>query len=863
MTRPLRFGLLTQLLTGFAGGGLFVALLLGFGDRMLQQSSAHLVTTLENHVRPLAALHQLQSSLTTLRNRELELSTQKDVFGMQTQVGAMRSTLREIDSAIHALTTQINAGAPGNSVRLERHWSSYRSHLTRQIQSASDMDLRGLTQTNPLMSQQSFLAVQATLADAALATEKSADNAYQATMRLQEGQRRGFFALVMLGSVILAAGLAWSGRTVVRRIKMLRDHADKLAHGQNNDGAGDIAVGGQDEITELAQVFQSMRNQVLHREAALQLARLNLEDRVQARTADLQNANNQLVLFSHVFEQSPVGILLTSLKGQIEFANPAFSRIMGVAPETLQRRSLEELLCGSDLSSAMPMIQRVLGTGHPWEFERRSRRISDSTEYWERMRLISVKDEQGQASHFLLSCEDITLAREQQEKIAYQANYDALTALPNRVLAQYRLGQVIGRARRDGSKAAVMFIDLDHFKQINDTLGHDAGDLLLQQAAERLRAAVRHEDTVARLGGDEFLIIVGDLSHGDDASGVAEQILQAFKPIFSIQERDLICSPSIGIAVYPDDGLDATVLQRNADLAMYEAKEGGRATFRFFNQAIHDVSLQRLEIGRRLRGALERGELSLVFHPLVSAISGCVVGSEALLRWHHPELGEIMPDTFIPIAEQNGLIVDIGNWVLREACAVAARWSDKHAGFVMAVNVSPRQFRAKGFVDTVRRCIAEFHLAPNQLEIEITEGLLLGNQSDVRELIQQLHQTGVRLSMDDFGTGYSSLSYLREFPFHTIKIDKSFIRDVSDDRSDRALVVAAVRMAQAMGLQIIAEGVETDEQWSFLAEQDCDVLQGYRFGKPITGAEFDSVWLNASIPLPTLKSKGEAILAKV
>jgi EAL domain-containing protein (putative c-di-GMP-specific phosphodiesterase class I) len=292
------------------------------------------------------------------------------------------------------------------------------------------------------------------------------------------------------------------------------------------------------------------------------------------------------------------------------------------------------------------------------------------------------------------------------------------------------------------------------------------------------------------------------------------------------------------------------VLLRNADLAMYEAKDSGRNMYRFYNRSIHDLSLQRLEVGRCLRGALERQELHVVYHPLVRADSGAIIGAEALLRWNSPELGSVEPSTFIPVAEQSGLIVDLGRWVLREACATLARWRLDQSGFVMAVNVSPRQFRSSGFIAMVRECLAEFQVPPHQLEIEITEGLLLRNQGEVKVILEELHALGVRLSMDDFGTGYSSLSYLREFPFHTVKIDRSFIHDVSEDRNDRALVIAAVRMAQALGLQIIAEGVETDEQWSFLAAQDCDILQGFRFGIPVTESNFGKTWINARVTLP-------------
>jgi EAL domain-containing protein (putative c-di-GMP-specific phosphodiesterase class I) len=377
--------------------------------------------------------------------------------------------------------------------------------------------------------------------------------------------------------------------------------------------------------------------------------------------------------------------------------------------------------------------------------------------------------------------------------------------------------------------------------------------------AQRLVQSVRGDDVVARLGGDEFLVVAGSLDHGDEAAAIAEKIIAAFSAPFVVGERELVTSPSIGIAVYPDDGTEPMVLLRNADLAMYEAKDSGRNMYRFYNRAIHDLSLQRLEVGRCLRGALERQELHVVYHPLVRADSGAIIGAEALLRWTSPELGVVEPSTFIPVAEQSGLIVDLGRWVLREACATLARWQMHQQGFVMAVNVSPRQFRSSGFIAMVKDCLAEFRVPAHQLEIEITEGLLMRNQGEVKLILEELHALGVRLSMDDFGTGYSSLSYLREFPFHTVKIDRSFIHDVSEDPNDRALVVAAVRMAQALGLQIIAEGVETDEQWSFLAAQDCDILQGFRFGIPVTESHFGKTWVNARVSLPEGEKRTKSV----
>ena len=844
MKLPTRFGLLPQLLLGFVGAGILVVVLLWAGNRMLERSSERLVTTLERHVRPLARLHSLQSRLGGLRNLELELGHLEDVFALQSQVTRLRSEITDLDTEIGKFSVTLGQNSPKEAERLGGHWRDYRSRLDEQARLAAEMDLAAVRAITSSGSYLPYLSIQALLNEVADQTEAAADLAYRKATIDQAEQRWDFLKLVLIGGMVIFTGLAYSGRTVVRRISILSEHAKKLATGVES---GRIEVTSQDEIGDLAQAFSAMRQQVLTREAALRAAQADLERRVQERTADLKSANRRLVRFSQVVEQNPVGIMVARIGGLVEFVNPAYCRITGSSADELLEQPLIEVIRVADSLDADNAL-RVASGGGIWELEQPSRRGDEA--YWERLRLGAVLDERGRATHLLLSREDITEQRVQMEKITYQAHYDLLTGLPNRVLANDRLVQAVSRARRDGGRAATMFIDLDNFKEVNDTLGHATGDTLLRQVAQRLLGAVRRDDVVARLGGDEFLIVASGLTYGDEAAAIAEKVIAAFTEVFRVDERELNTSPSIGIAIYPDDGTEPTVLLRNADLAMYEAKDSGRNMYRFYNRTIHDLSLQRLEIGRCLRGALERQELHVVYHPLVRADDGRIVGAEALLRWNSPELGEVQPALFIPVAEQNGLIVDLGRWVLREACATLARWRLRQQEFVMAVNVSPRQFKSSGFVAMVKDCLNEFQVPPERLEIEITEGLLLRNQDEVRAILEELHALGVRLSMDDFGTGYSSLSYLREFPFHTVKIDRTFIRDVSEDRSDRALVIAAVRMAQALGLQIIAEGVETDEQWSFLVGQDCDILQGFRFGLPVTESHFGKTWVNARVSLP-------------
>ncbi|WP_181179147.1 putative bifunctional diguanylate cyclase/phosphodiesterase [Methylibium rhizosphaerae] len=454
---------------------------------------------------------------------------------------------------------------------------------------------------------------------------------------------------------------------------------------------------------------------------------------------------------------------------------------------------------------------------------------------------------------------EIDERRRAEQRLAHQAQYDSLTDLPNRMLAMDRLSQAMLAAQRGGHHVVLIFLDLDDFKKVNDTLGHPAGDALLVQAAARLRHAVRAGDTVARHGGDEFLVILGGLTAPEDAEVIAEKILRAFAPPFSVGENEVVVSPSLGLAVYPDDGDEGSLLLRNADLAMYDAKDSGRNTFRYFNQQVHDSSVQRLAIEHSLRSAASRDEFELVYQPLVAAAGGQVVGAEALLRWRSAEHGYVLPDHFISVAEHTGLIVDIGDWVLRTACEQLRAWHDAGwSGLHMAVNVSPRQFRGDRLLRSVRECLAVHRFAPGGLQVEVTEGLLIRNQPEVHDMLAALSGLGVRLAMDDFGTGYSSLSYLKRFPFDAIKIDRGFVRDVASDPDDRALVIAAIRMGKGLGLSVVAEGVETEQQRAFLAEQGCDVLQGFLFGAPLPADAFAQRWLGSTVRTAPLSARTPA-----
>lgn len=436
---------------------------------------------------------------------------------------------------------------------------------------------------------------------------------------------------------------------------------------------------------------------------------------------------------------------------------------------------------------------------------------------------------------------EINDRRQDQERIYWLAHYDALTGLPNRTLLAERSRQAIEAAQQHQTSLAVIFLDLDHFKHVNDSLGHSVGDALLVAIAKRLRSVVRDKDTVCRLGGDEFILLLPG-ANAQGAERVAQKLLQASRQAYQIDHHELSMEPSMGIAVFPDDGTDFDTLIQRADVAMYRAKLDGRNTYSFFTPQMQAQSLRALQLENALRRALERDQFSLVYQPQICIATGQVKSVEALLRWCHPELGTIAPDEFIRIAEESGQILPIGEWVLRTALAQLQAWRMQGLQLqTMAVNLSAVQFRQPQLPELVTRILAESCLPPDSLELELTEGVAMEDPRAAIATMDQLHARGVRLSMDDFGTGYSSLSQLKRFPIYKLKIDRSFVCDLGDDANDRAIVSAIVRMAQALGMQTTAEGVETEDQLNFLREQGCTEVQGYYCGRPMPAAQLQAL----------------------
>jgi diguanylate cyclase (GGDEF)-like protein/PAS domain S-box-containing protein len=548
---------------------------------------------------------------------------------------------------------------------------------------------------------------------------------------------------------------------------------------------------------------------------------------------------------SQAIEQSPVSVMITDVDARIEYVNNAFEKVTGYKMAEMLGKNSRILKSGKMPEQFYQEMWQTLTSGKAWWGEVMNRKKNGEL-YWESAHIAPVLDESGSIRNYLAVREDITLRKQQEEKILHQAHFDALTDLPNRFLSLDRLSQLISEAQRNAELVAVLFLDLDDFKRINDTLGHDIGDKLLIESSDRLQSEIRSGDTVGRLGGDEFIILLGRLSNVADAIPVVDNLLNIFRDSFKIDGRELVLTASIGISIYPNDGDSPSELLRNADSAMYCSKDEGRNTYSYFTKAMNQNVSRRLALEEQMHGALDRGEFKLLYQPKIDIGSRKIIGVEALLRWHNPALGDVSPDEFISIAEQTGLIVPIGEFVLTEALNMNKRWKDECKEiFTVAVNLSPRQFRDPNLVSFIENAMNLSGTLGKSLELEITEGVLMSGHGYIDKALADINELGVSIAMDDFGTGYSSLSYLRSYPFNVLKIDRSFINDITEGTADRELVFAAIAMAHGLGLKVVAEGVETEEQLELLSVQGCEIAQGYLFSKPVSADEITRMLVSA------------------
>ncbi|NTV10551.1 MAG: EAL domain-containing protein [Zoogloea sp.] len=548
-----------------------------------------------------------------------------------------------------------------------------------------------------------------------------------------------------------------------------------------------------------------------------------------------KRAEDEMRLHATVFDTATEGIIVTDAENRIKTVNTAFTRITGYSRNEAVGLNPSFLHSGRHDRAFYEKMWLTLQHDGNWAGEIWNRR-SDGTVYPEWLSIAAIKNEQGEIQEFVGIFSDVTQRKQDEERIQRQANYDALTELPNRSLLQDRLAQAISTARRNSTQVAVLFMDLDRFKAVNDTFGHVVGDQLLCLVSRRLRDGLRQQDTVARFGGDEFVIMLPDVHGSNHVAAVAEKLIASVSEPFLLVERELFVGASVGVALYPDDAEDADTLLRNADMAMYQAKESGRSCCRFYTTAMNESTQARLELERSMRQALERGEFVLEYQPVFSCAGGRMESVEALLRWQHPQLGMVYPDHFIGLAEESGLIAPIGLWVLQTACHQTAAWRRDHpqlADLRVAVNLSSRQWQLGLEPEAIAAVLEESGLPASALVLEITESLVLEGTDDAITWLHRIRALGVELAVDDFGTGYSSLSYLKRFPVGELKIDRSFVRDLPEDAGSASLVRAILSMAASLGLNVVAEGVETAAQYQFLQHAGCGFIQGYLLGRPL------------------------------
>jgi diguanylate cyclase (GGDEF)-like protein/PAS domain S-box-containing protein len=566
-----------------------------------------------------------------------------------------------------------------------------------------------------------------------------------------------------------------------------------------------------------------------------------LLQRVSHALAKAEKTSEQLSL---ALEASELALYDVDLINDKIYLNEQWSAILGGdgSPTHTNFVGMMELVHPDDQGEVNKVFRDVLtGRAPSYKVEHRVRHASGDWRWILSHGKVVRRCEKGLVERMAGTNMDIHERKLTEMRVEYLAHHDELTGLPNRVSFNHSLEHTIRQAKRKRAKLAVMYIDLDRFKNINDSLGHDAGDQLLQEVSLRLRTTLRDSDIVARLGGDEFVVLIDGWLTSEDLVSVSQKILQAVSKPYLLEGQEYDLTTSVGISTYPQHGDDAQELLRHADVAMYRAKELGKNNFQFYTEQMDFNSVDRLRMESGLRRALTRDEFRLHYQPVVNLATGYMVGMEALVRWEHPQRGLVAPGEFIPLAEETGLIVPIGEWVLRAACEQNRKWQQQGYGPLrVSVNLSPRQFTA-GLVGLVARVLQETGLPAQLLELEITEGMVMQNPDQAVRLLNELHDMGIALSIDDFGTGYSSLAYLKRFPIDSLKIDRSFITELPMDNDNAAIIRAIIQMAHGLEIHVVGEGVETAEQAGFLSDQSCDRVQGFHYSKPLPHVEFESL----------------------
>lgn len=650
----------------------------------------------------------------------------------------------------------------------------------------------------------------------------------------------------LVGGIFMSLALLALNAGIVRRL-ILRP-LDRAVGAANRIIIGDwssrVAVHGRDEIGKLLSSMENLRSHLLMQREAVERHSANLQNELQQR----QQAETQLSKLSKAVENSAAGIFIANSKGLIEYANPKLLMLID--------RELSDVI---GQPSSLVLNENIseerwegLHYGHEWRGEFRIAR-RDGSSFWALVSLAAMFDENHQIINVVGNIADVSQQKESEAVINRLAFYDSLTELPNRRNLIESLPKFLDQAIQSGKMIAVCYLDLDHFKDVNDTLGHAVGDNLLRTAAQRLQSVLRKDDFVARLGGDEFALIISNLDSVDGAAVVAHKIIDRMTSPFKLEGRELTVTASMGIAFFPEHGINADRLLKCADIALYLAKDAGRNNYQVFSEEQEGTGLAKMEMEAQFRRSLEAHDFFLEYQPKYSVDTGEMCGAEALIRWQHPTMGRLAPDRFISLAEESRLIVPLGNWIIEEVAAKLASWRDQGLNVVpVAVNLSTVQFANGNLPNFIARTLKQHQLDTKLFDVEITESLLMDDPDAVRIQLEHIDSIGIGIAIDDFGTGYSSLSYLKRLPIDVLKIDRCFILDIEND-DGKALVQAIMAMAKALGLSVVAEGVETERQLQILRDVDCDFVQGYYYSKPLSYQNFEQLLKPA---MPTLKTVG-------
>jgi diguanylate cyclase (GGDEF)-like protein/PAS domain S-box-containing protein len=650
----------------------------------------------------------------------------------------------------------------------------------------------------------------------------------------------------LIGGILMCFGLYVINTIIVRRF--ILTPLDQAVAAANRITAGDwfskVSIHGRDEIGKLLSSIENLRSHLLLEREAVDRRSAELQTELQQRKL----AEIELSKLSKAVENSAAGIFIANAQGLVVYANQKFLTLTGYdLAEVIGQPS--PLLVNSRDSQSMDQRWMELSQGHEWRGEYQIPCRGGRT-FWALASLAVMLGDDQEIVHVVGNIEDVSKQKESEEVINRLAFYDVLTGLPNRRSFTESLPKLLDIAARNQKMAAVCYVDLDHFKEVNDTLGHAVGDSLLRTAAKRLPSALRTDDFVARLGGDEFALLISNLDELSAASIVADKIIECMTTPFKLDGRELTVTASIGIAFFPDHGTNPDNLLKRADIALYHAKSIGRNNFQIFSEEQEGTGLARLEMEAQIRNSIESTDFFLEYQPKYCARTGHLTGAEALIRWNHPTLGRLAPDQFISLAEDSRLIVPLGYWIITEVASQLAKWCNQGLGIVpVAVNLSTIQFVSGDLPDYITNTIKQYQLDPKFFEVEITESLLMENPDFVRVQLERLNAFGVSIAIDDFGTGYSSLSYLRQLPVGVIKIDRSFVQDIETENG-KAIVEAILAMAKALKLFVVAEGVENANQLQILKEMDCDVIQGYLLSRPLARRDFE----NLLLPILTLSA---------